>query len=75
MVARDQLLLEFQGAFERLQKARALEDEGAIRHAERNFYQCAEIVARRVPIVTDDAHAPPPSATADGAGSLSQRSA
>ena len=49
MLMRDQLLMEFGEAYEKLEVARARGDEREILHATRNFHACAEILGARVP--------------------------
>ena len=49
MLTRDQLLMEFGEAYEKMEEARAHGDEREILHATRNFHTCAEILGARVP--------------------------
>ena len=53
MELRDQLLLEFEAAYRRMEKVRAGGDDGESKHAERNFYACAEALAKRVPMLVE----------------------
>ena len=50
MAVRADLLLAFRASFDELERARlSRQDEGVLRHAERNFYANAEGLARLVP--------------------------
>ena len=53
MEMRDKLLLEFEAAYLRMEKVRAGGDARETKHAERNFYACAEALAKRVPMLVE----------------------
>ena len=53
MEMRDAFLREFEAAYLRMVEARTGNDAQQVRHAERNFYACAEGLAKRVPMLIE----------------------